>query len=89
MPLKSKHIEEIIQIARSYDVRRLILFGSAADTPENANDVDLACDGVNDWKFYEFGAAIEDRLNLPVDLISLTPTTRFTRYVEAKGKVLI
>jgi hypothetical protein len=49
----------------------------------------LACDGVAGWKFYELGARLEEELEIPLDLISLNPPTRFTRLIERKGKVLV
>ena len=84
-----QQIDDIIQIATNYRIRRLILLGSADTTPDHARDVDLACDGIAGWKLHEFGAAIEHQLNMPVDVISLSPSTRMTRYVEKKGNRLI
>jgi len=82
-------IEKIVQLARTYGATRMILFGSAKDTPQTARDVDIACDGVSGWKLFELAAKIEDELNIPFDIIPLTPATRFTRNIEKKGKVLI
>jgi len=36
-------IEEIITIAREYGATQFILFGSYAETPSEAHDLDLAC----------------------------------------------
>jgi predicted nucleotidyltransferase len=66
----------------------LILFGSALEDPENANDLDLACDGVEGWKIFELGARLEELIAAPVDLIPLSLSTRFTKYVEKQGKVI-
>jgi hypothetical protein len=57
--------------------------------PKKAKDLDLACDGIPGWKLYEFAARVEDELKLPLDIVSLSPPTRFTRYIEAKGKALL
>jgi hypothetical protein len=35
------------------------------------------------------GARLEEELEVPLDLISLNPPTRFTRLIEQKGKVLV
>jgi predicted nucleotidyltransferase len=82
-------IDRIIRLAKSYGATRLILFGSAMETPQEARDIDLACDGVPGWKLYELAAKIEDELNVPLDIVPLTPSTRFTQNIEKRGKILL
>lgn len=89
MGMVSTCIDEIMKLARRYHATRLILFGSFAEHPENARDIDIACDGIDGWKLYEFGAKLEETLDMPVDVLPLSPATRFTRYIESKGKVLL
>jgi len=89
MAFDPSKIEKIVQLARTYGATRLILFGSAMDTPHTARDVDIACDGVPGWKLFELAAKIEDELDIPFDIIPLTPPTRFTQNIEKKGKVLL
>lgn len=89
MPVNRTHIKRIMELAKSYGATRLILFGSALDMPKKAKDIVLACDGIPGWKLYEFAARVEDELKLSLDVIALSPQTRFTRYIEKKGKVLI
>ena len=89
MAVQQEQIERAIAVAKSFGVTRLILFGSAATEPQQAQDLDLACDGVYGWKLYELGARLEEELQLPLDLIPLTPATRFTRLIEVRGKVLL
>jgi predicted nucleotidyltransferase len=89
MAVQQEQIERAIALAKSFGVTRLILFGSAATEPQQAQDLDLACDGVYGWKLYELGARLEEELQLPLDLIPLTPATRFTRLIERRGKVLL
>ncbi len=81
--------EKIKEIAKVYGAKRLILFGSAVTNPEKARDIDLACEGIEGWKIFEFGAALEDEFHMPIDVVPLTPPTRFTKYINAKGTVLI
>jgi uncharacterized protein len=88
MALTQAQIEKIISIARFYGATRLLLFGSAADRPDEARDVDIACDGVQGWKLYELAAKLEDELGASLDIVSLTPPSKFTEYIETKGKVL-
>ncbi len=89
MKVDDRTLNRIVEIARSYGVNRLILFGSALETPESVRDLDLACEGVEGWKLYELGAMIENELCISLDLIPLSPPNRFTRYIESKGKRLI
>ncbi len=88
MSVTQAQIEKASSLARKYGATRLILFGSALNSFEEARDLDLACDGVAGWKLYELGARLEEELNTAVDLISLTPSNRFTRLIETKGTVL-
>jgi predicted nucleotidyltransferase len=89
MGIRQEQLDRAITLAKAYGATRLILFGSAATAPEQARDLDLACDGVSGWSFYELGARLEEELQIPLDLIPLTPSTRFTRLVEKQGKVLL
>ncbi len=54
MAIQKEQLDRAIALAKAYGATRLILFGSAATAPEQARDIDLACDGVTGWKFYEF-----------------------------------
>jgi predicted nucleotidyltransferase len=89
MTIRQDQLDQAIALAKAYGVTRLILFGSAATAAEQAGDLDLACDGVAGWKFYEFGARLEEALRIPLDLVPLNPSTPFTRLIERRGKVLI
>ena len=89
MAFSLEQFDKITLLAKSYGVTRLILFGSAQDNPEAAHDIDLACDGVPGWKLYELAAQIEEEINAPLDLVPLTPSTRFTQMIERRGRRLI
>ena len=89
MTIQQEQLEQAIALAKAYGATRLILFGSAVTAPEQARDLDLACDGISGWKFYELGARLEEELRVPFDLVPLSPPTRFTRLIEQRGKVLL
>lgn len=89
MAITQKKIEKIVTLAKTYGAVRLILFGSALETPEEAKDIDIACDGVIGWKLYELAARLEEELHMPLDLVPLNPQTSFTRRIENKGKVIL
>lgn len=89
MAVNAAQFRRTIELARCYGATRLILFGSAVDNPDTARDIDLACDGVEGWKQYEFAARLEEELHTPLDVVPLTPPSRFTRNIEKKGRVLL
>ena len=89
MPVNRTHIKRIKELAKAYGATRLILFGSAVDMPKKAKDIDIACDGILGWKLYELAARIEDELRISLNIVPLSPPTRFTQLIEKKGKVLL
>jgi predicted nucleotidyltransferase len=89
MSIRQDQLDRAIALAKAYGATRLILFGSAETTPEQARDLDLACDGVSGWSFFKLGAELEEELQIPLDLIPLSPPTRFTRLIEQRGRVLL
>ena len=89
MPITQEQIEKIVSLARSYGATRLILFGSIIEEPTEARDVDIACDGVVGWKLYELAARIEEELHTPLDLVPLSPPSRFTKHIESKGRIIL
>ena len=81
-------IDRCAEIARGFGVKKLILFGSAAESWEAAADVDFACEGLHGWNLYRFGARLEEELRRRVDVVPLRPGDRFSQYVAQKGRVL-
>ena len=89
MAVSNIQIKKIVAIAQAYGAARLILFGSALETPGKARDIDLACDGVPGWKLYELAARLEEDIKTNLDIVPLTPSTKFTKLIEEKGKALL
>ena len=89
MGISTEQLEHVMKMAREYGVSRLFLFGSMVDNPTEARDIDLACDGVSGWKLFELAARLEEELHTPLDLVPLTPSTRFTRLIEKHGRRLL
>ncbi|MCC6125366.1 MAG: DNA polymerase III subunit beta [Pirellulales bacterium] len=88
-----KTTEEIFstasEIARRFNSKRFFVFGSAIDPSRTPHDIDFACEGVPGWKLFQFGAALEEALRMPVDLIPLDEPTEFGRMVESRGRRLL
>ena len=78
-----------IETAREYGATELIVFGSALDPSQEPGDLDVACRGIHGWKFFSFGAALEDRLDMPVDVVPLDEPNDFTRLIERDGRRLL
>lgn len=89
MPITQSQIEKIVSLAKSYGATRLILFGSVIETHAQARDIDIACDGVAGWKLYELAARLEEELHAPLDLVPLSPPSRFTKHIESKGRIIL
>ena len=77
--------ETIVDIARRYDVKAVLLFGSSADPNKQANDIDLAVEGIVPEKFFSFYGDLLFGLSQPVDLIDLSADTKFNRLVHREG----
>ena len=75
----------IIDIARRYDVEGVLLFGSSADPNRQADDIDLAVEGIAPEKFFIFYGDLLFGLSKPVDLIDLSSDTKFNRLVYRDG----
>ncbi|KAB2836725.1 MAG: DNA polymerase III subunit beta [Candidatus Brocadia sp.] len=89
MSINQTQLERIVALAKVYGAKRLILFGSSLSTPDEARDIDIACDGIPGWKLYEFAAKLEEELHTTLDIVPLSPSTLFTRLIETRGKVLL
>ena len=80
--------DRCVEIARAFGVRKLILFGSALESPETSADVDVACEGLEGWDLFRFGAKLEEALGTSVDVIPLRSDDRFSQYIAQRGRVL-
>ena len=79
---------QCVDIAKTFGVKRLILFGSALESPETAADLDVACEGLDGWDLFRFGAKLEEELGTRVDVVPLRPDDRFSQYVAQRGRIL-
>ena len=88
MSIPEHLIERCVAAARDFGVRRLILFGSALESPDTARDVDLACEGVEGWDVLRLGARLEEELGVNVDLVPVYPDDPFSQHVAQRGRVI-
>jgi hypothetical protein len=87
MIVTQAHLDHIIRRAQDFGARRLILFGSALETPDNARDIDLAAD-IPGMELYAFAGMLENELHCIIDIVGLDYKTPFIELVEQRGKVI-
>ena len=75
----------IVDIARRYNVGAVLLFGSGAKAKRQADDIDLAVEGIAPEQFFSFYGDLIFGLSKPVDLIDLSRDTKFNRLVYREG----
>jgi len=75
----------IVNIARRYDVKGVLLFGSSIDPNRVANDIDLAIEGIAPAKFFDFYGELMFALSKPVDLVELSRDSKFNRLIYREG----
>ena len=75
----------IEEIASRYGVGRVLLFGSSATDSSEANDIDLAVEGLPSSRFFSFYADLIFGLSKPVDLVDLGRKSRFTDIIRREG----
>jgi len=75
----------IVNIARRYDVEGVLLFGSSVDPNRQANDIDLAIEGIAPAKFFDFYGELLMSLSKPVDLVELSRDNKFNRLIYREG----
>ena len=75
----------IVDIARRYGVEGVLVFGSSADPKRQANDIDLAVEGIAPERFFSFYGELLFSLSKPVDLIDLSSDTKFNTLIHREG----
>jgi uncharacterized protein len=88
MPVTQAQIDKAVEIAKQYGATKVLLFGSALEDPENANDLDIGVLGIPDKKFFEFGGIVENEILINVDIVPLDNKSPFVEYVKSKGKYI-
>ena len=77
--------KEILELAKKYKVKRIILFGSGSKDKIKSRDIDLAVEGIPDRLFFKFYSELIFNLSQPVDLIDLSRKNKFTEIVSSEG----
>ncbi|OGJ90027.1 MAG: hypothetical protein A2268_12665 [Candidatus Raymondbacteria bacterium RifOxyA12_full_50_37] len=88
MVISSIKMKSVIDSLRRFGARRILLFGSYAETPEKAQDVDLAVEGIPLARLLDADVAVSDILAVPCDLVSREENPDFFKIIQNSGKVL-
>ena len=83
--ISEKDRKTIIAIASRYGVKSILLFGSGTDPACEAEDIDLAVEGIRPADFFKFYGELIFSLSKPVDLIELSDDNKFNRIVRRDG----
>lgn len=75
----------IQEIAKRYEVDRVLLFGGSARDTDDARDIDLAVEGLPASRFFSFYGELIRTLSKPVDLVDLSRSTKFTEMIRREG----
>ena len=75
----------ILELARKYKVKRVVLFGSGASFVNENRDIDLAVEGLPDREFFKFYSELIFGLSKPIDLIDISKKTKFTEILASDG----
>ncbi|MEW6171437.1 MAG: nucleotidyltransferase domain-containing protein [Candidatus Omnitrophota bacterium] len=78
----------LIELAKKYDVSKLYLFGSNLEKGRDANDIDLAVEGIADSLFFKFYSELIFSLSKPVDLVDLNKKSLLNTMIRSEGKLI-
>lgn len=83
--ISAKDKTKILEIAKRYKAKRVLLFGSSADPQKEANDIDLGVDGVPAGNFFKFYGDLIFSVSKPIDLIDLSKKSKFVQMIRREG----
>jgi predicted nucleotidyltransferase len=89
MKITNDIFETASNVARRFGAKRLYVFGSALDPTREPRDIDFGCAGIAGWKLFAFGAALEESLHFPVDVVPMDEPNRLSRMIESRGRRLV
>lgn len=83
--ISQKNKTIIAALADRYGVKRILLFGSSATSPNEGRDIDLAVEGIQAKDFFKFYGDLLFSLDKSVDLVDLSADSKFNRLVRQEG----
>jgi predicted nucleotidyltransferase len=86
--ITTEQLNRCVEVAIRHGSNRLVLFGSAAETPALARDIDLICSGVKGLDLLRMAAEMENETGVQVDAVQGDDTSGFVRMNSLRGKLL-
>jgi predicted nucleotidyltransferase len=86
--ITTDQLNRCVAVAIRHGAKRLVLFGSAAETPARARDIDLICSGVKGLELLRMAAEMENETGVQVDAVPGDEPSGFVRMNAGRGKVL-
>jgi len=83
--ISQRDTNTIIELAKHYNVGRVLLFGSSADPEREGADIDLAVQDIDPGQYFYLYGDLILRLSKPVDLVDLSNDTKFNRLILRDG----
>ena len=88
MNITSDQLQSVVDALRSMGARTIVLFGSMADSPDTARDVDIAVEGIPLRRILDADVVVHDLLGVPTDLVSREENPALFDVVRDYGRVL-
>jgi predicted nucleotidyltransferase len=88
MAVDLTHLPFAVEALVKMGARQVILFGSAAKSPESARDIDLAVDGIPLSRLLDADVVVGDILGQPFDLVAREQNPKFFSIISRYGKVV-
>lgn len=76
---------KIVKISKKYGISRVFLFGSSLNDSTEANDIDIAIEGLRGANFFKFYGELIFSLSKPVDVVDLTNKSKITDIIYSEG----
>ena len=83
--ISAKDRETIQELARKYQVSKILLFGSSLSESAESRDIDIAVEGIADKDYFSFYGELLCRLSKPVDVVDLTNKSKFVQMIMREG----
>ena len=83
--ITAKDRETIQELARKYQVSKVLLFGSSLSANVESRDIDIAIEGIADKDYFAFYGDLVCALSKPVDVIDLSKKSKFVELILREG----
>jgi len=88
MAVNLEKLPEAVESLVRMGARRVFLFGSAVESPEEALDIDLAVEGIPVNRILDADVEVGEILQQPYDLVSREENPNFYLIISRYGKIL-